>query len=346
MQVNKTKKAIILAIIFIALFSANFAFASDSNGTIDPSYKYAWGENLGWLNFGCDNCNVHVTDTGLTGYAWSKQYGWINLAPSTTTYVTNNCDGTLGGYAWSSNLGWINFSGASIDFNGKFNGISGIAGTQTGRIKFDCDNCNVQTDWRQCALRASPAQVIINSITNNIVPNIVANVTMTNEGSVDTEYPYEWCVVNNASDDCSATSTHVFYASAEKDINVGQNFITNLPATVPNPGNYYFKLVIHYGADRSVATFPFTAQSVSVVTPPSGGGGGGGSYYPPAQTLSCNGADFNHDGYVNAVDFSILLYYWKTNPPYKNICVDVNKDNKVDSVDFSIMLAEWGKWPR
>ena len=337
---NKTKNILISVVIFFILFSATSVFASDSNGTIDPSYKYAWGENLGWLNFGCDGCSVHVTDTALTGYAWSRIYGWVNLAPLGTG-VTNNCLGQLDGYAWSSNLGWIPFTGSSIDFNGKFNGIAGSSTAQTGRIRFDCDNCHVETDWRQCALRPSPPQVIINAITNTVVPTITADITMTNEGTVGAEYPYEWCVVSDIGNDCGG-GDDVFYASASKYLNPSENFLTDLNATVPTPGNYYFKLVAHYGAGRSVASMSFTATAGSVV-PPSGGGGGGGPI--PQPIASCDGADFNHDGYVDSVDFSIMLYYWKTNPPYKNICVDVNTDKKVDSVDFSIMLSQWGKRP-
>jgi len=338
---KKTIAIIIFTMVFIVSAFASRVFASDSNGTIDPSYTYGWGENLGWINFRCDGCNVHVTDTGLTGYAWSRQYGWINLAISSTTYVTNNCLGQLGGYGWSSNLGWVNFTGASIDFNGKFTNISGVSGTQTGRIRFNCDNCDVRTDWRQCALRPSPPQVIINSITNTVVPTITANITMTNEGTVGAEYPYEWCVVSDISNECGG-GDDVFYASASKFLNPAENFITNLNAVVPSPGNYYFKLVAHYGTGRSVASTLFTATSATL---PGGGGGGFGGVLPPPLVLGCSGADFNHDGYVNSIDFSILLYYWKKNPPYKNPCVDMNKDGKVDSVDFSIMLSQWGKRP-
>ena len=145
-----------LGFIFFFLFLIPaFSFASQTNGTIASS-SYAWGENLGWVNFGCQNCNVHVTDTALTGYAWSKSDGWINLSPASSTGVTNNCLGQLGGDAWSSHLGWINFSGATINASGTFSGIAGTPGTKAGRINFSCDNCNVQTDWLQCALRASP----------------------------------------------------------------------------------------------------------------------------------------------------------------------------------------------
>ena len=343
-------KCFIFCFIFFAvsIFLTAKVFASDSIGAIDPSHTYAWGEDLGWLNFGCTNCNIQITDTGISGYVWSKQYGWINLSP-TKAGVTNNCLGQLGGEAWSSRLGWINFSGATIDFNGKFSGIAGSISDKSGRLNFDCANCNVQTDWRQCSLRASPAQVKINSITDNTIPSISANVVITNEGSVDTEYQYEWCVVSNQDESCG-DSNNISYSSAAKLITKGTDWVTNLNATVPTAGNYWFKLVVHYGINRSVATQSFSAIASSV-TPVGGGGGGGGGNSSPTPTPTtttvnnkiCNGADFNHDGVVNSIDFSILLYFWKTKYPFSNPCVDLNGDKKVDSVDFSILLYNWGK---
>lgn len=348
-KINGGLKIIFFIVFLFCIFGASKVFASDSVGAIDPSYKYAWGEKIGWINFGCTNCHVQITDTGLTGYAWSDQLGWLNLAP-TNAGVTNNCLGQLGGKAWSSRLGWVNFSGASIDFNGKFNGVSGSINDKSGRIKFDCTNCNVQTDWRQCSLRASPAQVKINSMTGTVVPSISANVVITNEGTVDTEYQYEWCVVANQNDSCGDPG-NIFYASAAKLIVKGQDWVTDLNAGVPDAGNYWFKLVVHFGTNRSVASQSFTATSRS--NPggggsSSGGGGGGGNSTPvpvvtPVNNKTCNGADFNHDGIVNAIDFSILLYFWHTKYPFSNPCVDLNGDKKVDTIDFSIMLYNWGK---
>ena len=54
-------------------------------------------------------------------------------------------------------------------------------------------------------------------------------------------------------------------------------------------------------------------------------------------------ADFNNDGKFGSIDFSILLSFWNTKPPFKNPYVDINKDGKVDSIDFSILLYNWGK---
>lgn len=104
-------------------------------------------------------------------------------------------------------------------------------------------------------------------------------------------------------------------------------------------------MIVYFGTDSSGASRSFTATAGNVVVdPPSGGGGGGGggSSSPPA-TDNCRRADFNCDDKINSIDFSILLYFWKTISPFSNKYVDINKDAKIDSVDFSILLYEWGK---
>lgn len=156
---RKTTFLRFFVVIFFIFSSTNYVFASATQGTIDGTYKYAWGENIGWLNFGCDKCNVSVTDTGLSGYAWSRQYGWINLNPSNSG-VQNNAEGTFTGYAWSSNLGWINFSGVTINSSGEFLGYATIK-SDNSRINFNCVNANscgsadfkVKTDWRPYSVR-------------------------------------------------------------------------------------------------------------------------------------------------------------------------------------------------
>jgi hypothetical protein len=50
-----------------------------------------------------------------------------------------------------------------------------------------------------------------------------------------------------------------------------------------------------------------------------------------------NRADLNKDGKVNLVDFSILLFNWKTS----DAVADINQDGTVSLIDFSIMLANW-----
>lgn len=156
------KKVFIISLFFtlmIRLISAGHVSASSTDGTADSSYKYAWSENTGWINFGAAEGNVHITDSALTGYAWSENYGWINLNPETSG-VKNNGEGDLSGYGWSESLGWINFSGVSINSGGEFSGYAAVS-RDSGKISFNCINTNscgasdfkVKTDWRPRSVR-------------------------------------------------------------------------------------------------------------------------------------------------------------------------------------------------
>ena len=197
------------------------------------------------------------------------------------------------------------------------------------------------------ATPGAPAQVLIQSFSNLLTPTISTNVRITNEGSTAYEYQYTWCVTDSALNQCGG-GDDVFSSTAAKLIQPGANFDTTLSSTVSVVGNYYFHIAAQFGSDSSLANQSFTASTDAPVTPPaSGGGGGGGGGTSPSVILSteCVGADFNHDGKVNSVDFSIMLAFWKTSSPFKNACVDVNTDTRVNSVDFSILLYQWGKTP-
>src|SRR3989338_2127037 len=144
---------VLLLTLFIGGFFVVFnksALASSTDGTIDSTYKYAWGENIGWVNFGTSNGNVHVTDSGLSGYALSENIGWIYLGDITN----NNGVGTLSGYAWSGNTGWIKFNsnngGVIINSSEEFTGSA--LGENIGWIIFGGDY-KVKTDWRPRSAR-------------------------------------------------------------------------------------------------------------------------------------------------------------------------------------------------
>lgn len=143
--------AAFVAMLFFLLPS--FAFATAVDGTIDVTSKYAWGDEIGWVNFGTTGGNVRVTDAGLTGYAWADNLGWIKLAPSGSG-VTNNSQGDLSGSAWGENIGWIDFASVSIGTDGIFSGYATTSAL--GQISFNCANTSscassdfkVKTDWR------------------------------------------------------------------------------------------------------------------------------------------------------------------------------------------------------
>src|SRR5437867_2687672 len=97
MKLGSKKVSWYLLLILLGVGIGSSAQATD--GTIDSTFKYAWGENIGWLNFGTTGGNIKVTDAALSGYIWSENFGWINLNP-TFGGVTNNGSGVLSGYAW------------------------------------------------------------------------------------------------------------------------------------------------------------------------------------------------------------------------------------------------------
>ena len=129
MKKNKLLKAFVVCMVMLCQAS----LLSDEN--IDPyddGSQYAYGENVGWLNFEPNQGpGVTVSDANLSGYVWAENIGWINLDPNFGG-VTNDGTGLLSGYAWGENVGWVNFDpnvpgdathyGVTIDHDGNFAG--------------------------------------------------------------------------------------------------------------------------------------------------------------------------------------------------------------------------------
>ena len=49
---------------------------------IDATNKWAWGEDIGWINFAPVGGGAIVTSTGVTGSVWSSNYGWVYMDPT------------------------------------------------------------------------------------------------------------------------------------------------------------------------------------------------------------------------------------------------------------------------
>jgi hypothetical protein len=104
----------------VLLLLANTAIFAENIDPNNDGSKYAWSENLGWLNArpgGPSGPGVQVGDSSLTGWIWSENAGWISLscantsACGTSSYgVVNDACGGLSGRAWSENAGWIDFA--------------------------------------------------------------------------------------------------------------------------------------------------------------------------------------------------------------------------------------------
>ncbi len=134
----------------LALLAVGVALAA---GNISNTDKWAWGVNVGWINFNPDNGGVTVYTDHLEGYAWGENVGWIRLGTHTggsphTYGNTSNTDygvnrdtttGALSGYAWSTTAGWINFApangGVTVNGTGEFSGYAW--GENIGWINFN-----------------------------------------------------------------------------------------------------------------------------------------------------------------------------------------------------------------
>ena len=121
---------------------------------------YAWGTNIGWINFAPQHGGVSAHDDHLEGYAWGENVGWLRLGTyeggGSHTYgnttaadygVNRDPSGKLFGYAWGTNIGWINFApthgGVSIGpADGRFVGYAW--GENVGWIRFGGSGYDVQ----------------------------------------------------------------------------------------------------------------------------------------------------------------------------------------------------------
>jgi hypothetical protein len=150
--------------IVLGLFGVAYATTN-----IDSTYKWAWGTNVGWINFADANGGVTVYSDHLEGYAWGENIGWIRLGTYTgggshtytndaaNTYgVNNDGNGNLSGYAWGTNVGWINFhpshSQVTIASDGKFNGYAWAENVGWIHFQNASPEYYVKTSWSPTAV--------------------------------------------------------------------------------------------------------------------------------------------------------------------------------------------------
>jgi hypothetical protein len=128
--------------------------ASPGDTGIDTAQRYAYGENVGWINAGTTNSlpltlRFDGTNGTLSGYAWGENIGWVCFPTNGFGGVTLDASGHLAGYAWGENVGWINFptnghGGVSINpANGAFSGHAW--GVNIGWISFSNATHSVRT---------------------------------------------------------------------------------------------------------------------------------------------------------------------------------------------------------
>jgi len=114
--------------IITILIALTLAPALLAQSNVDTTNKWAWGENIGWLNWRDAGTpagaqGVVFETNHLRGLIWAENVGWINVGngsgPYTNTTGLNfgvniDAQGLLWGYAWGENIGWINFEGGAL----------------------------------------------------------------------------------------------------------------------------------------------------------------------------------------------------------------------------------------
>jgi len=147
---------------------------------------------------------------------------------------------------------------------------------------------NYLNDYWQ--VTGSPAQVLVNSVSASGLNNVLADVTITNEGSSEYEYHYEYCIVDNSDNACGGNDD-IFHGTGSKLIGAGIDYNTKIPVppaipmSVPIAGTYYFKLIVYYGTEASGASLQFTATEQTIPPIVSLGGSSGGSQVITLETL-------------------------------------------------------------
>ena len=166
--------------------------------TIDALNRYAYGANLGWMDWTGDGANGAVIGEYVcSGNIYAANVGWINLgsgSPANQIQYQNNSAGDFGvnqdglgnlrGYAYGANIGWVNFESNGAP---KINLITGqmsgsVWSANCGWISLSNAVAYVQTDSIQEGALASDGLPIAWLLTNFGTTNVNAGADPTGKG--------------------------------------------------------------------------------------------------------------------------------------------------------------------
>jgi len=149
-------KAALLAVWLLPVWAASAA------STINATNRYAYGANVGWLDWRGDDTNGAIIGTFIcAGYLYGANVGWLHLGSGspvngyaygnlgTNDYgVNHDGAGNLRGYAYGANIGWVAFETQGAPTVDLLTGnLSGYAyGANVGWISLSNAQAFVQTD--------------------------------------------------------------------------------------------------------------------------------------------------------------------------------------------------------
>jgi len=156
-------------ILLSTLASVMCAVAVSAATTINSVNHFAYGANIGWIDWRGDvNNGAVIGEFVCSGFIYAANVGWINLGDGTPVnnirYLNNSAAdfgvnqdgaGNLSGFAYGANIGWINFTnrdangasftGPKVDlFTGRFSGF--VWSANCGWISLSNAQAFVQTD--------------------------------------------------------------------------------------------------------------------------------------------------------------------------------------------------------
>jgi Bacterial TSP3 repeat len=149
------------------------AVGANAATTINAVNKFAYGANIGWINWQGDVANGAVIGAFVcSGYIYSANVGWIHLGDGTPVNgvryqndsaadfgVNHDGVGSLRGYAYGANIGWLTFTnqasdgaiyqGPAVDLlSGRLSGY--VWSVNCGWISLSNQFAFVQTDTMDC----------------------------------------------------------------------------------------------------------------------------------------------------------------------------------------------------
>jgi hypothetical protein len=194
-------KAKIAIFALVSVFCPQFSALLQAATTIDPVNKYAYGANIGWMDWSGgtgETANGAVIGAYVCfGYIYSANVGWINLgsgSPANGIQYQNNSAsdfgvnqdglGNLRGYAYGANIGWIDFESTGAPavnmVTGRMSGC--VWSANCGWISLSNACAYVQTDTIPPGTLAANGLPIAWLLTYFGTANVNANADPTSKG--------------------------------------------------------------------------------------------------------------------------------------------------------------------
>src|SRR5208337_3973774 len=198
----KTMKSKLVLLALLSAFNLQPSALVHASTTIDPVNLYAYGANVGWMDWSGPNgegtIGAVIGQYVCSGFIYSANAGWINLgsgSPANGIQYQNNSAtdfgvnqdglGNLTGYAWGANIGWITFE--QTYGQPKVNLLTGVLSgyvwsANCGWISLSNAVAFVQTDTIQQGALAPDGLPIAWLLSNFGTTNVNANADPTGKG--------------------------------------------------------------------------------------------------------------------------------------------------------------------